>query len=146
MVCVFRVALHLQLMSISNTHHEQQGWADSTALSSMARAVDSVQTRQSSAERDVYAQQQQTAAAAASSRAGLAAAAEDALVTSCEVAQKLLQQLQELGTSDVMELMTQVHIVCAMCVCVRACLPACMPACVVRAHVCACSCLCVKPK
>ena len=90
----------------------------------MARAVDSVQTRQSSAERDVFAEQQQAVAAAASSGAGLAAAAEDAVMTSCEVAQQLLQQLEELGTSGVMDLMKEVrhvrtHAGACLCICVE---------------------------
>ena len=126
MTCVCRVALHLQLIAVNNPHHTR---ADTTALSSMARAVDSVQTRQSSAERDVYAEQQQAVAAAASG-AALAAAAEDAVMTSCEVAQKLLQQLEELGTSGVMDLMKEV-----LKMCVRACMNACM-----------CLCICVQTK
>ena len=144
MTCVFRVALHLQLLAVSQPHHEQQGMADTTALSFMARADDSVRSRQSSAERDVYAEQQRAATAAASCGAGLAAAAEDAVVTSCEVVQKLLQQLEELGTSGVVELTTQVHIVhvCLhVCVCVRMRVCACE-----HVHACMCVCVCARAR
>lgn len=126
MTCVCRIALHLQLIAVSNLHHDQQARADTTALSFMARAVDIVQTRQSSAERDVYAEQQQAVVAAASSGAGLAAAAEYAVMTSCEVTQQLLQQLEELGTSGVMDIMKQVRNVCT--------------------HACVCLCVCVQTK
>ena len=122
---VYRVALHLQLTAVTTICHEQPERADARALPSMSRAVDSVQTRQSSAERDVYAEQQQAAAAAASPGPGLAAAAEGAVMTSCEVAQKLLRQLEGLGISGVIDLMvrtseTSAH-VCSMCVHVCVC-------------------------
>lgn len=124
-----RIALHLQLTAVSVNCHEHQERADTdtTAMSSVPRAVRSIQTRQSSAERDVYAeqQQQQAAAAAASSGAGLVeAAAEGAVVTSCEVVQKLLQQLEELGTSGVITIMVRIcdaggHVCVCLCVCMR---------------------------
>jgi len=81
-----------------------------TALPAVVGAVDSVQTRQSSAERDLLAQEQEHRNREASATGPAvtetaAAAAEAAVIASCEVAQQVLQQLQCLEASTVVGLM-----------------------------------------
>lgn len=80
------------------------------ALPAVVRAVDSIQTRQSSAERDLLAQEQEHknregSAAGSAVTEPSAAAAEAAVLASCEVAQQVLQQLQCLEASTVVGLM-----------------------------------------
>ncbi len=80
------------------------------ALPAAIGAVDSIQTRQSSAERDLLAQEQEHsnrggAATGPAVTETAAAAAEAAVLASCEVAQQVLQQLQCLEASEVAGLM-----------------------------------------
>ncbi len=81
------------------------------ALPAVVGAVDSIQTRQSSAERDLLAQEQEhrsreaSASGPAATEPAAAAAAEAAVLASCEVAQQVLQQLQYLEASEVVGLM-----------------------------------------
>lgn len=102
-----RIALHLQLASTSFSDEEQQDRADAQALPSAARDAGSIQTRQSSAERDLYAEQQRAAAASASISTQSATAAEAAVISSCVVSEKLLHQLQGLLPSATAGLMVR---------------------------------------
>jgi hypothetical protein len=96
--CACRVALHLHIASTQNLPQEQQQHSGAlvAALPAVVRAVDSIQTRQSSAERDLLAQEQEH-----KNREGSAAG----VLASCEVAQQVLQQLQCLEASTVVGLM-----------------------------------------
>ena len=107
MLCMlYRAALHLQIASVHMGQQSQQARADPHALCLSGRAVESVQTLQSSAERDLFAEQQQQAAAAATSaHTDFAHAAEAAVAASCEMAQKLLQQLHRLSAATIADLM-----------------------------------------
>ena len=107
-----RVALHLQIASTQSLPQEQQqhNRALVTARPAVIGAVDSIQTRQSSAERDLLAQEQEHRNREASATGPAmteppAAAAEAAVLASCEVAQQVLQQLQCLEASTVVGLM-----------------------------------------
>ncbi len=107
-----RVALHLQIASTQSLPQEQQqhSRAPVTALPAAVGAVDSIQTRQSSAERDLLAQEQEHSNREGSATGPAvtetaAAAAEAAVLASCEVAQQVLQQLQCLEASTVAGLM-----------------------------------------
>ena len=82
-----------------------------TAPPGRTRASSLVLDRQSDAERDLLTQQQQgddalEGAAAATAAADMAAAA---IVSSCEVAQQVLQHLQELGPSAAAALMVRIQ-------------------------------------
>ena len=107
-----RAALHLQLASTQSLPQEQQqhNRAPVAAHPAVVGADDSIQTRQSSAERDLLAQDQECNSRGCSAT-GLAvtetltAAAEAAVLASCEVAQQVLQQLQCLEASTVAGLM-----------------------------------------
>jgi hypothetical protein len=108
--CACRVALHLHIASTQNLPQEQQQHSGAlvAALPAVVRAVDSIQTRQSSVERDLLAQEQEhknREGSAAGSAVTSAAAAEAAVLASCEVAQQVLQQLQCLEASTVVGLM-----------------------------------------
>ncbi len=110
--CACRVALHLHIASTQNLPQEQQQHSGAlvAALPAVVRAVDSIQTRQSSAERDLLAQEQEHknregSAAGSAVTEPSAAAAEAAVLASCEVAQQVLQQLQCLEASTVVGLM-----------------------------------------
>ena len=108
-----RIALHLQLASTTALDQAQPERADAQALPPTAGAAGSIQTRQSSAERDLYAEQQQQAAAApASTTTKFATAAEAAVQTSCVAAEKLMQQLQELGPSATADFMVRAWETC----------------------------------
>ncbi|KAL0037621.1 hypothetical protein WJX77_005190 [Trebouxia sp. C0004] len=93
-----RVALHLQIASTELLPQKHQ--QDSRALPALVGAVDNIQTRQSSAERDLLAQEQEHRDRE-SYGIGSAAAAEAAVLASCEVALQVLQQLQCLEASTV---------------------------------------------
>jgi len=81
------------------------------ALPAAVGAVDSIQTRQSSAERDLLAQEQEyrnregSATVSAVTEPAAVTAAEAAVLASCEVAQQVLQQLQCLEASTIVGLM-----------------------------------------
>jgi len=111
--CACRVALHLHIASTQNLPQEQQQHSGAlvAALPAVVRAVDSIQTRQSSAERDLLAQEQEyrnregSATVSAVTEPAAVTAAEAAVLASCEVAQQVLQQLQCLEASTVVGLM-----------------------------------------
>lgn len=109
-----RVALHLQIASTQNLPQVQQQHSRAlvAAPPAVEGAVDGIQTRQSSAERDLLAQEQEHrnregSATGPAVTETAAAAAEAAVLASCEVAQQVLQQLQCLEASTVVRLMVR---------------------------------------
>lgn len=101
-----RIALHLQLaMQQTSRQERQHSRAVVPALSAASRAVDSIHTRQSTAEQDMLAQQQEHGHVADTS----AAAAANAVMSSCEVARQVLEQMQGLGACKVAALMVCTH-------------------------------------
>lgn len=107
-----RLALHLQVASTQSLPSEQQQHSRAlvAARPAVIGAVDSIQTRQSSAERDLFAQEQERSNRGGSATGSAvtepaAAAAEAAVLASCEVAKQVLQQLQCLEASTVAGLM-----------------------------------------
>ncbi|DBA71994.1 TPA: hypothetical protein ACH3X2_010737 [Trebouxia sp. C0005] len=113
-----RVALHLQIASTQNLPQVQQQHSRAlvAAPPAVEGAVDGIQTRQSSAERDLLAQEQEHrnregSATGPAVTETAAAAAEAAVLASCEVAQQVLQQLQCLEASTVVGLMNTVEVI-----------------------------------
>lgn len=111
-----RTALHLQLAA-GKSHTLTAADSPANALEQGPRALAGSQDRQASAERGTFGQQQAAVVMGEEEmegnesieEGGMAAAAEAALLESCEVAQKLLGPLQELGASTVANHMVSYH-------------------------------------